>query len=96
MRKKGVNSIKKILQKIVKEQKFKEKLDGIDILDQLDNILGNNLKKYIINRYFHKGIIHLQLSSSVLRNEISYQKKELIDIINRNIGQKLVKDIILK
>ena len=75
MKKKSVSSIKDILEKIIKNNKFEEKLNGVEILKQLDVILGDSLNKYITKRYFLDGIIYLHLSSSVLRSEISYQKK---------------------
>ena len=96
MRKERVNSIKEILQKLVKKQKFTKKLDEVEVINQLEKIIGNNLNKYIISKYFRDGKIYLQLSSSVLRNELLYQKEELISKINQEIGKKLVKDIVLK
>ena len=42
MKKKSVSSIKDILEKIIKNNKFEEKLNGVEILKQLDVILGNN------------------------------------------------------
>ena len=79
-----------------KKPKLKKKLDEVEILDQLNTILGKNLQSYITNKYFQNGIIHIHLSSSVLRSELSYQKQGLVDSINQNIGRKIVKDIILK
>ena len=64
MRKKGFNSLESILKKISNKPKLKNKLEAMEVLDNLDNILGNNLTKYIINKYFQKGIIYLNLSSS--------------------------------
>lgn len=96
MRKERVNSIKEILQKLVKKKKFTKKLDEVEVINQLEKMIGNNLNKYIINKYFLDGKIYLQLSSSVLRNELAYQKEELISKINQEIGKKLVKDIVLK
>ena len=95
MKKKSVSSIKDILEKIIKNNKFEEKLNGVEILKQLDIILGNSLNKYITKRYFLDGIIYLHLSSSVLRSEISYQKIDLINTVNEKIGKKLIKDILL-
>lgn len=96
MRRKGVNSIEEILKKISNKPKLKKKLEGVEVLDQLDDILGSNLRKYVSNKYFQNGIIYIHLSSSVLRSELSYQKEGLKDSINKNLGSNLVKDIILK
>ena len=96
MRKKGVISLEELLKKMSNKPKLKKKLDGVEVLDQFDKILGSNLRKYVIDKYFNNGVIYISLSSSVLRNELSMQKAGLISSVNQNIGKKLVKDIILK
>ncbi len=96
MRKKGVISLEELLKKMSNKPKLKKKLDGVEALDQFDKILGSNLRKYVIDKYFNNGVIYISLSSSVLRNELSMQKSGLISSVNQNIGKKLVKDIILK
>ena len=96
MRKKGVSSLEDLLKKMSNRPKLKMKLDGVEALDQLDEILGNNLKKYVTDKYFKNGVIYICLSSSVLRNELSMQKQGLISSVNQSIGKKLVKDIVLK
>ena len=96
MRKKGVSSLEYLLKKMSNRPKLKKKLDGVEAMDQLDEILGNNLKKYVTDKYFKNGVIYICLSSSVLRNELSMQKQGLISSVNQSIGKKLVKDIVLK
>ena len=96
MRKKGVSSLEDLLRKMSNRPKLKKKLDGVEAMDQLDEILGNNLKKYVTDKYFKNGVIYICLSSSVLRNELSMQKQGLISSVNQSIGKKLVKDIVLK
>jgi hypothetical protein len=96
MRKKGVSSLEDLLKKMSNRPKLKKKLDGVEALDQLDEILGNNLKQYVTDKYFKNGVIYICLSSSVLRNELSMQKQGLISNVNQSIGKKLVKNIVLK
>ena len=96
MKNKKVDSIKTILGRFIKDQNFEENLNKLEILNKLDIILGKSLNKYVKEKYFSKGIIYLKLSSSVLRNELSYKKQELIDNINKHMSEKIVEDIIFK
>jgi len=95
-RRNKINSLEEILKNFSNKPKLKNKLDGVEVLNQINTILGGNLQGYITNKYFKNGIIYIHLSSSVLRAELLYQKKGLIDILNKNIGKKIVQDIILK
>ena len=96
MRSKSSGNIKEILTQLIKNQNLEEKLDSIEVLDQINLILGKNLSKYIKNKYFVNGVIYIDLSSSVLRNELMYKKDKLISDINDHMSRKIVTDIILK
>jgi len=96
MRRNGVNSLENILKKIFNKPKIKKKLEETEVLNQIEEILGNNLKIYISNKYIKNGILYIHLSSSVLRNELSFQKEGIIDNINNKLSKKVIKDIVFK
>ena len=96
MRNKGAKRLKDILKNVIKKQKLGKKLDDVEVLNQLNLILGKNLQAYIINSYFKNGTIFLHLNSSVLRSELKYQKEGIIESINKKMGKKIVKDVQLK
>ena len=96
MRRNGVNSLESILKKILNKPKLKKKFEETEVLNQIEEILGDNLKCYISNKYIKSGILYIHLSSSVLRNELIFQKEYIIDRINKNLDKKIVKDIVLK
>ena len=96
MRRNGVNSLENILKKIFNKPKIKKKLEETEVLNQVEEILGNNLKIYISNKYIKNGILYIHLSSSVLRNELSFQKEGIIDNINNKLSKKVIKDIVFK
>ena len=96
MRRNGVNSLENILKKILNKPKIKKKLEETEVLNQIEEILGNNLKIYISNKYIKNGILYIHLSSSVLRNELSFQKEGIIDNLNNKLSKKVVKDIVFK
>ena len=92
----GINSLENILKKIFNKPKIKKKLEETEVLNQIDEILGNNLTTYIYKKYINNGILYIYLSSSVLRNELSFQKDGIIDSINNKLSKKIVKDIVFK
>ena len=89
-------NIKTILKKISKNPKLKKKLAETEVLEKVNLIIGDNLKKYISNKYIKNGVLYLHLKSSVLRNELSYQKQDLIDRLNDRSNKKIIKEIIFK
>ena len=43
-----------------------------------------------------KGSLLIKVKSAPLRNELSYQKTDLINKINSKLGKEVVKEIVLK
>ena len=96
MRGDNTNNVGDIIRKLMKNPKLAEKIDELDALDAWKELIGGNLQKFILNAKMQKGNLHVKLSSSVLRNELSYKKSELKEQINQKLGKEIVKEIILK
>ena len=96
MRRDNTNNIGNIIRKLMKSPKLAERMDELDALAIWKDLIGDNLKKYVVSVKIYKGNLHVKLSSSVLRNELSYKKIELKKQINQKLGKEIVSDIILK
>ena len=91
-----MNILSSVIRKILKNPKLSRKLDDIRIIEIWDEVIGNNLQKYVIDSKVYKGKLYIKLKSSTLRNEFTYQKSDLIRQINQRFGKKVIEDIILK
>ena len=96
MRGKNTHNVGDIIRKLMKNPKLSKKLDELDALAIWDDIIGQTLIKYIINKKIYKGILYVKLKSAPMRNELSYKKTEILEKINKRLGKKFLKDIILK
>ena len=96
MRGNNTNNIGEIIRKLMKSPKLAEKMEELDALDVWKELIGDNLQKFVGGAKMYKGNLYVKLSSSVLRNELSYKKNELKEQINKKLGREIVKEIILK
>jgi len=96
MRGNNSNNVGDIIRKLMRNPKLADKMDELDALDVWKELIGDNLQKFMIGAKMYKGNLHVKLSSSVLRNELSYKKSELKERINQKLGKEIVKEIILK
>ena len=80
----------------MKNQKLEGRLKELDVLKLSEELLGKNLMKYINDLSVKNGTLIIKVKSSVVRNELSYQKSEIIKKINEQVGNEIVKEIILK
>ena len=59
-------------------------------------LLGEGVAHYTKNVYFKRNVLHVQLSSSVLRAELIMNKQNLIDRLNEYAEMEVVKDIVIR
>lgn len=59
-------------------------------------LLGEGVSHYTKNVYFKRNILHVQLTSSVLRAELIMNKQNLIDKLNEHAEMEIVHDIVFR
>ena len=96
MRRNNTNTIGQIIKKIIRNNKLSKRLDVLNVLDVWNNIIGKDLEKYIKSTKLVDDKLYVKLRSSIVRNEMSYKKTQLIQRINKKLNKDVIKDIILK
>lgn len=85
-----------IIKKLTAKTNIKEKLEKLDILDYWHEVIGENLRKYIVNEYVKNDTLHVKLKSSVVRNELTFSKSKILLEINSKAGKTVLQNIYLK
>jgi len=96
MRKSNQQSIGIVIKKLLKNQKLEGRLKELDVLELSKELLGENLMKYINDLSIKNGKLIIKVRSAAVRNELTYQKSEIIKKINEQVGNKILQEIILK
>ena len=96
MRRNNINTLGQVIKKLMRNNKLSKRLDDLNVLDVWNNIIGKDLEKYIKSTKLVDDKLHVKLRSSIVRNEITYKKTELIQRINEKLSKDSIKDIILK
>jgi hypothetical protein len=58
--------------------------------------MGNNVNSYTNEIVLKKNTLYVNLSSSVLRQELSFGKQKIIDLLNKELGKTVIKKIVLR
>ena len=91
-----MRKLSSVIKKIVSNPKISDKLENLKIIEIWNEILGNNLLKYIIDIKVYNRKLLVKIKSSTLRNELGFKKTDLINQINKRFGKKIIDEIILK
>jgi hypothetical protein len=85
-----------VLKEFVSENRLQDGLDKVDVKEAWDSLMGNGVNNYTTNVQLKRDILYVDLSSSVLREELSYGKEKIITMLNEHLKKELIKKIVLR
>lgn len=94
-RKNESSLISDVLKDFIQTNKLEKGLIKIDVAEAWEKTMGQGVNNYTKKVYFEGDILHVSLNSSVLREELSYGKQKMIDMLNEYIGKPVIKKIML-
>lgn len=89
-------SIEDILKEFVDKNNLQTGLDKVNVREAWANLMGNGVNNYTTAIELKYEILYVQLSSSVLREELSYGNEKIIMMLNEAIGKPVIKKLILR
>ena len=95
-RKSNQQTLGEVIQDFLRESGWQQKLDEVKIITEWDKVLGPTLAKYTEEVFINNKQLHIRLKSATLRQELSYQKSELVKQLNDAVGKEVITDVILK
>lgn len=89
-------SIQDVLKAFVDTNKLQSGLDKVNVRDAWTNLMGNGVNNYTTAIELKHETLYVQLSSSVLREELSYGSEKIIAMLNEAIGKEVIKKLVLR
>ena len=90
-----IKNISKVLEDVISQKHFKVGIDNLRVQEAWVKTMGENIQKYTYSVKFKKGILYIKLKSSVLKEELIFEKNKVIKLINAELGKEYVKDLVL-
>ncbi len=84
------------LKEFIKEHNLQKGMDKVNVRDAWAQLMGNGVLNYTTHVELKNETLYVSLSSSVLREELSYGKTKIIAMLNEELGKELVKKIVLR
>lgn len=96
MKRREVLPLNEILDEILRQNNLDIGLDAARARQAWKEAMGEAVDKCTTALYFDKGALHVRLSSSVLRNELFMNRRQLIERLNSHIGRPVIQNIYFK
>jgi hypothetical protein len=85
-----------VLKQIIHVNKLQPGMDQIDVKDAWANLMGNGVKSYTSNVVLKGSTLYVELTSAVLREELSHGKTKIINMINEELRREVVTNVIFR
>ena len=89
-------SISDLLKEFVDTNKLQPGLDKVNVRNAWAEMMGNGVNNYTTAIQLERDTLYVQLSSSVLREELSYGKDKIIKMLNESLGKEVIKKLVLR
>ena len=86
-------SIKEVMADVLQENKLQKGIDLVLIKEAWSDVMGSGVVSYTNDLQFRKGILVVKLTSSVLREELSYGKEKIAKLLNEKLNKMLIKSV---
>ncbi|SEB35358.1 Protein of unknown function [Tenacibaculum sp. MAR_2009_124] len=88
-------SIKELMNLFIEKSNLKNGFQKIHIEEAWSKLMGAGVASYTDGVKLQNGTLFVRLRSSVLREELSYGKEKIARMLNEEMGEEIVKRIML-
>lgn len=96
IKRKNEYSLKEAIEELIKSYHLEGKLQETRVINSWEKIVGGIFAKHTTHLSIKSGILYVKLDSSVLRSELALTRSKLVDMLNREAGEKVIEDIVFR
>ncbi len=96
MRRSNTQSLSEVLREYIEQNRIDRKLKEVDVVQGWETLLGKTIAHYTRNLYIRNRILYVDISSSVVKNELFLMREEICRRINENAGDHIIDRIVFK
>ncbi|CAN5525550.1 hypothetical protein BH11BAC3_BH11BAC3_45800 [soil metagenome] len=92
----GEFSMQDAIQQFLKQSKLKGNIQALQIEDVWEKIMGKTIAKYTDKIQIINQTLFISSTVAPLKNELMYQKDKIIELVNEALGEKVIKEVVIK
>jgi predicted nucleic acid-binding Zn ribbon protein len=89
-------SLQDAIQQFLQKSRLKSGIQALRIEEIWEKLMGKTVAKYTDKIQIINNTLYITSSVAPLKNELLYQKENIITRINEALGEKLIKEVIIK
>ena len=84
------------IQQFLKQSRLKGGIQALQIEDIWENIMGKTIAKYTDKIQIINHTLFISTQVGPLKNELLYQKDKIMERVNEALGEKVIKEVVIK
>ena len=92
----GEISLQDAMQQFLKNSKFKTYIQAIQIEEVWEQMMGKTVAKYTDKIQIIGTTLFITTTVAPLKNELLYQKDIILKRVNEALGEKTIKEVVIK
>ena len=96
MRKSNTQKIGEVISDYLKEFRLDKKVTEARIINAWPSIVGPVIARQTEKLYIRNGVFYVHLTSPVLRNELSFMKTRIMEVLNEQAGDRIITKVVLR
>jgi len=89
-------SMQDAIKQFLKQSRIKTGIQALQIEDAWEQIMGKTIAKYTDKIQIINQTLFINTSVAPLKNELLYQKDKIIERVNEALGEKVIKEVVIK
>ncbi|NNC70350.1 MAG: DUF721 domain-containing protein [Flavobacteriaceae bacterium] len=86
-------SIDELMKEMLQKNNLQKGIDNLAVQEAWKEVMGHGVMAYTNAIELRKNSLTVRLSSSALREELSYGKEKIISMLNENLNKTIIKTI---
>jgi hypothetical protein len=92
----GEFSMQDAMQQFLKKSRLRNGIQALQINDIWEQIMGKTVAKYTSSIQIINHTLFISTEVAPLKNELLYQKEKIIERVNEALGEKIIKEVVIK
>lgn len=89
-------TLKEVLQELLKAYGMEDKLLEAQVINSWEKVVGGIFTKHTRRLQIKNRILFVSLDSAALRSELAMARSKLVEMLNKEVGKKVIDDIVFR
>lgn len=92
----GEISLQDAIKQFLQKSRLKNGIQAMRIEDVWEEVMGKTVAKYTDKIQIINTTLFISTNIAPLKNELLYQKEKIIERVNEALGEKVIKEVVIK